>query len=55
MEELKVQVAAAIAAGKSREEAVEAVAMPDYAAYQLHPWVHLQVNVTAAYDELSNQ
>jgi len=55
LEELKRQVAAAIAAGKSKEEAVEAVAMLDYAGYQLHPWVHLQVNVPAAYDELSNQ
>jgi len=55
LEELKRQVAAAIAAGMSKEEAVEAVAMTDYAGYQLHPWVHLQVNVPAAYDELSHQ
>ena len=55
LEELKCQVAAAIAAGKSKEEAVEAVAMPGYADYQLHSWVHLQLNVPAAYDELSNQ
>ena len=39
----------------SKEEAVEAIAMTDYAGYQLHPWVHLQVYVPAAYDELSNQ
>jgi glyoxylase-like metal-dependent hydrolase (beta-lactamase superfamily II) len=53
LEELKRQVQAAIAAGKSQEETVEAVAMPDYAGYKLHPWVHSQVNVPAAYDELS--
>ena len=55
LEELQRQVVAAIAAGMSKEEAVEAVAMTDYAGYQLHPWVHLQVNVPAAYDELSVQ
>jgi glyoxylase-like metal-dependent hydrolase (beta-lactamase superfamily II) len=53
LEELKSQVSAAIAAGKSKEEAVEAVGMPEYAGYKLHPWVHLQVNVPAAYDELT--
>lgn len=53
LEELKSRVESAIAAGKSREETVEAVAMPDYAGYKLHPWVHLQVNVPVAHDELS--
>jgi len=55
LQDLKRQVANAIAAGKSKEETVEAVAMSDYAGYQLHPWVHVQVNVPAAYDELSDQ
>ena len=55
LEELSRQVEAAIAAGKSREDTVKAVAMPDYAGYKLHPWVHLQVNVPAAYDELSGK
>ena len=29
--------------------------MQDYAGYKLHPWVHLQLNVPVAYDELSAQ
>jgi glyoxylase-like metal-dependent hydrolase (beta-lactamase superfamily II) len=55
LEELRRQVEAAIAAGKSTEETVEAVQMSDYAGYALHPWVHLQVNVPAAYSELTAQ
>jgi glyoxylase-like metal-dependent hydrolase (beta-lactamase superfamily II) len=53
LEELKSRVEAAVAAGKSLEETVQVVAMADYAGYALHPWVHLQVNVPAAYGELS--
>jgi glyoxylase-like metal-dependent hydrolase (beta-lactamase superfamily II) len=52
LEELRRQVEAAIAADKSKEEAVEAVAMTEFDGYKLHPWVHVQVNVPAAYDEL---
>lgn len=55
LEKLKSQVERAIAAGKSKKETVKAVAMPDYAGYKLHPWVHLQVNVPNAYDELSKK
>ncbi|MEM7584045.1 MAG: MBL fold metallo-hydrolase [Acidobacteriota bacterium] len=53
LETLRSEVEAAIAAGKSKEETVEAVTMQEYAGYKLHSWVHLQVNVTAAYDELA--
>jgi glyoxylase-like metal-dependent hydrolase (beta-lactamase superfamily II) len=55
LEKLKSQVEAAIAAGKSLEQTVKSVAMPNYAGYKLHPWVHLQVNVPAAYAELSKK
>jgi glyoxylase-like metal-dependent hydrolase (beta-lactamase superfamily II) len=55
LEELRRQVEAAVAAGKSKEETVEAVAMTEFDGYKLHPWVHLQVNVPAAYDELSDK
>lgn len=55
LEDLKRHVADAIAGGKSKEETIESVGMPGYAGYQLHPWVHVQVNVPAAYDELSSQ
>jgi glyoxylase-like metal-dependent hydrolase (beta-lactamase superfamily II) len=55
LEELKRHVQDAIAAGKSKDETVAAVAMTEYDGYKLHPWVHLQVNVPAAYDELSKK
>ena len=55
LEDLITQVTAAIGASKSKAEAVEALQMEEYAGYKLHPWVHLQVNVPAAYDELSRE
>lgn len=55
LEDLKSRVAAEIAAGKSKEDAVKDFKMEEYAGYKLHPWVHVQVNVPAAYDELSKQ
>jgi glyoxylase-like metal-dependent hydrolase (beta-lactamase superfamily II) len=55
LSELKAQVSEAVAAGKTVEEAVATVKMEDYAGYVLHPWVHVQVNVPAAYGELSAQ
>lgn len=53
LEDLKARVAAEIAKGKSKEDTVKALDMVEYAGYALHPWVHVQVNVPAAYDELS--
>lgn len=55
LEDLKTKVAAAIEAGKSKEEAVAALSMEEYAGYKLHPWVHVQVNVPAAFEELSKK
>jgi len=52
LEELKRQVMAAIFAGKSKEETVKIVTMSKYKNYEIYPWVHLQINVPAAYDEL---
>jgi glyoxylase-like metal-dependent hydrolase (beta-lactamase superfamily II) len=55
LSELKANVAAQIAAGKSKEEVFKAVTMEDYAGYKLHGWVHAQVNVPAAYKELGGK
>ncbi len=55
LEELRRQVEAAIAAGKSMEETVKAVTMTKYDGYKIYPWIHLQVNVPKAYDELRNK
>jgi glyoxylase-like metal-dependent hydrolase (beta-lactamase superfamily II) len=53
LEDLKAEVQKVIDAGISKEAAGEAATMPEYAGYALHPWVHVQVNVPAAYDELT--
>lgn len=55
LKDLKNNVAAEIAAGKSKEEVLKSVTMEDYAGYKLHGWVHAQVNVPAAYEELKNK
>ena len=52
---LKVRVEALVAARKSKEETVRAAEMKEYEGYRIYPWVHLQVNVPAAYDELSTK
>lgn len=53
LEDLESRVLRAISERKSLEATVEAVSMPEYSGYALHPWVHMQVNVPAAYEELS--
>jgi glyoxylase-like metal-dependent hydrolase (beta-lactamase superfamily II) len=52
LEGLKTRVEASIAARKSKEDTVLATGMKEYEGYRIYPWVHLQVNVPAAYDEL---
>jgi len=52
LQTLKSEVAAAIAKGETKDQAVKSVTMKAYAGYKLHPWVHSQVNVPAAYAEL---
>jgi glyoxylase-like metal-dependent hydrolase (beta-lactamase superfamily II) len=53
LDRLKLRIEQSIAARKSRDETVGAAGMPEYTGYKIYPWVHLQVNVPAAYDELS--
>jgi cyclase len=48
---LRDQVKAAIARGATLEQTAEQVTLPDYGGYQLHGWVHKQVNIGAAYRE----
>ena len=55
LEGLKARVEASIAARKSKEETVRAVEMKEYEGYKIYPWVHVQVNVPAAYDELTTK
>jgi glyoxylase-like metal-dependent hydrolase (beta-lactamase superfamily II) len=49
---LKGEVRSAIARGLSEKETVQAVAMPEYGGYKIFPWVHGQINVPKAYNEL---
>lgn len=49
---LEKEVSGAIARGLSLEETVKALTMPEYSAYKVFPWVHAQVNVPKAYQEL---
>jgi glyoxylase-like metal-dependent hydrolase (beta-lactamase superfamily II) len=49
---LKSEVQAAIARGLSEAETVQAVAMTEYSGYKIFPWVHVQINVPKAYNEL---
>ena len=53
LDRLKLRIEQSIAARKSRDETVSASGMAEYTGYKIYPWVHLQVNVPAAYDELS--
>ncbi len=50
--QLKSEVHAAIARGASEKETVEAVTMKEYDGYKIYPWVHAQINVPKAYQEL---
>ena len=54
LETLKSQVQEAIAKGLSSEETVKTVTMTDYNGYKLYPWVHAQINVPKAYQELKS-
>lgn len=49
---LKEEVQAAVARGLSEKQTVEAVAMNEYSGYKIFPWVHGQINVPKAYNEL---
>lgn len=51
--EIKFQVEKAIARDLSLEETVAEVQMPEYQGYALFGWVHPQLNVPAAYRDLS--
>ena len=55
LEKLKTRIEVAVAARKSKEEAVNSAAMKEYEGYKIYPWVHLQVNAPAAYDELNKK
>jgi glyoxylase-like metal-dependent hydrolase (beta-lactamase superfamily II) len=55
LDRLKTRVEGLIAASKSKEEVAAAAGMPEYEGYKIYPWVHTQVNVPAAYDELSKK
>ncbi len=50
--QLKNEVQPAVARGLSEKETVEAVAMKEYSGYRIFPWVHGQINVPKAYNEL---
>ena len=50
--QLRSEVQAAIARGLSEKQTVEAVAMKEYGGYRIFPWVHVQINVPKAYNEL---
>jgi glyoxylase-like metal-dependent hydrolase (beta-lactamase superfamily II) len=54
LEELRKQVSAAVGQGLSEQETIARVSdgMKKYAAYKIYPWVHSQVNVAKAYQEL---
>lgn len=49
---VKQNVQAAVARGLSLEETVKQAAMPEFRGYVLFDWVHLQLNVPAAYKDL---
>jgi len=51
--EVQTQVISAIAEGLSLEDTVAKVQMSEYQGYALFGWVHTQLNVPAAYKELS--
>lgn len=51
---VRAEVEGALAAGLSVEETVEKAQLPDFQGYALFDWVHRQVNVPAAYKELSD-
>lgn len=53
--EIKSQVEKAVARGLSLEETVAEVQMTDYQGYALFGWVHPQLNVPAAYRDLSQK
>ena len=53
LERLKTRIEESIAARKSKDETVRAAAMSEYEGYKIYPWVNFQVNVPAAYEELS--
>ena len=55
LERLKSRVEESIAARKSKEETVGAAEMKEYEGYRIYPWVHLEINVPAAYEELSKK
>jgi cyclase len=50
---LRDETKAAIAKGATVEQAVSQVTLPNYQGYAIFDWVHKQVNVPAAYKELS--
>jgi RNA binding exosome subunit len=52
--ELTKRVGEAISQGLSEQQAVERVtqSMKEYSANKIYPWVHAQVNVPKAYQEL---
>ena len=54
LRELDGAVRAAVAEGRSVEDALDRAAMPDYGAYSLFEWAHNTVNVPAAYRELQD-
>ena len=54
LETLKSQVQESIAKGLSSEETVKTVTMTDYNGYKPYPWVHAQINVPKAYQELKS-
>lgn len=50
---LDAEVRRAVADGLSLEETVERVRVPEFGGYALFDWVHSEINVVAAYKEIS--
>jgi hypothetical protein len=45
----------AIADGLSLDETIQQVQVPDFTGYAIFEWVHSQLNVPAAYKEISTE
>ena len=52
---VKTEVETAVAEGLTLEQTVERVKMPEFKGYALHGWVHPELNVPAAYKDLSRK
>jgi glyoxylase-like metal-dependent hydrolase (beta-lactamase superfamily II) len=55
LEQVRKEVQTAIDSDLSEEETVEAVTMKEYDGYKIFPWVHSQINVPKAYQELKQE